>query len=179
MAKAPDNRGFTYLTVLFMVAILGLALASTGKVYSQAAHREKEEELLFRGGQIRKAIGRYYDESPGAKAYPKNLEELVKDNRWPVPKRHLRRLYTDPLTGKADWEFVKSPDGAGIMGVKSKSAKETIKRKNFPQELASLEGKTRYNEWEFNYTPVSSTSTASATTGASSTSQSSNQDMGK
>ena len=48
-------RGFTYLTVLFMVAILAGGLALIGEVWHTSAMREKEAELLFVGQQYRKA----------------------------------------------------------------------------------------------------------------------------
>lgn len=156
-----DKRGFAYLTLLFMIAVIGIALASAGQVWSTAAGREKEAELLFRGDQIRRAIGRYYEESPGAKMYPQKLEDLINnDKRWPVTKRHLRRLYADPMTGKPDWEPVKAADG-GIMGVKSRSSRDAYKRKNFPLALSGFEGKRKYSEWEFTYVPAAATPASS------------------
>lgn len=151
-----DNRGFAYLTVIFMAAVIGITLGMAGQVWSTASTRAKEEELIFRGDQIRKAVGRYYEESPGAKAYPKSLEELVNDKRWPVTKRHLRKIYIDPMTGKADWESIKAPDG-GIMGVRSKSTKAPYKKKNFPTGLTGFEGKMNYSGWDFVYIQATAT----------------------
>ncbi len=159
-----DENGFSYLAVLFMMVVMGSVLATAGQVWSTAAGREKEAELIFRGGQIRKAIGRYYEESPGAKAYPKKLEDLLNDSRWPVIKRHLRKLYVDPMTGKPDWEIIKAADG-GIMGVKSRSPRDAYKRTNFPPALSGIEGKAKYNEWEFVYTPAPVLSSTTAQNG--------------
>lgn len=147
-----DESGFTYLGLLFAIVIIGISLAVTGEVWSTASKREKEYELIFRGNEIRKAIGRYYEQSPGAKTYPRNIEDLIKDSRYPVAKRHLRRFYTDPFTGKQDWDFIKTADNA-IAGVKSKSEGEALRRANFEQELAAFKDKTKYNEWEFIYVP--------------------------
>jgi type II secretory pathway pseudopilin PulG len=144
--------GFTYISLLFVIIVIGLALGSTGQVWSTVQKREKEAELIFRGGQIRSAIERYY-KMPGIKGYPKTLEDLLKDKRQAVLTRHLRRIYEDPLTGKADWLPIKAPDG-GIMGVKSRSTDETFKTKNFPPGLENLEGKTIYRQWEFVYEPA-------------------------
>lgn len=149
------EAGFSYLSLLFAVTLIGIGLAVAGHVWSTDKKREREAELLFRGAEIRRAIGRYYEESPGAKAYPKSLEELVLDKRYPVTKRHLRKVYTDPFTGNADWELIKSGDG--IMGVKSRSTEAALKKKNFPKELSSFESKEKYNEWEFQYTSQSYT----------------------
>ena len=60
------QRGFTYLTLLFAIAIAGIVLAKTGIDWSQDAQREKEKELLFVGDQYRHAIALYYQRTPGA-----------------------------------------------------------------------------------------------------------------
>ncbi|MBI5492856.1 MAG: type II secretion system protein [Deltaproteobacteria bacterium] len=146
------NRGFTYISLLFLIAVMGITVTAAAGVWSTAARREAEEELLFRGMQIQSAIGMYYEQSPGAKAYPRALEDLLKDNRYPVAKRYLRRLYEDPFTGKPDWEPIKAPDG-GIMGVRSVSEAEPMKKKNFPRELAGFEDRGSYRDWGFVYVP--------------------------
>lgn len=148
-----NRSGFTYLTLLFIIVAMGLSLAVAGKVVSTYSKREKEAELIFRGGEIRKAIGAYYMESVGAKAYPKDLQYLLKDQRYPVVKRYLRKLYDDPFTGKPDWELIKAPDG-GIMGVKSRSTEEPLKKGNFPSELTGFDDRAKYSEWEFIYVPA-------------------------
>lgn len=140
------------MSVLFMITVMGLAAGAAGKYWSFEGKREKEEELVFRGRQIRAAIERYYFESPGAKSYPRRLEELVDDKRYPATKRHLRKLYADPVTGNADWSTVKSPDG-GIMGVASSSELEPIKKKGFPLDLKGFDDRTSYGEWLFVFVP--------------------------
>ncbi|MGB3934164.1 MAG: type II secretion system protein, partial [Burkholderiales bacterium] len=110
------QRGFTYLAALFFVAVAGLGLAVTGELWSHARQREKETELAWVGQQFRQAIGLYYQRSPGAvKRYPERLEDLLEDKRYLTVQRYLRRVYADPITGKADWGLVPAP-GGGIMG---------------------------------------------------------------
>src|SRR5688572_24513073 len=65
------QRGFTYLGLMLVVAVMGGGMAAFGELYSHAAQREKERELLFVGNQFRQAIASYYNKSPGTKAYPK------------------------------------------------------------------------------------------------------------
>ena len=65
-----------------------------------AAQREREQELLFVGSQFRNAFMSYYGATPAGRALPAFLEDLVEDNRFPVPRRHLRRVYADPMTSK-------------------------------------------------------------------------------
>lgn len=146
------KEGFTYLSVLFMITVMGLAAGAAGKYWSVEAQRDKEDELIFRGREIRAAIGRYYFESPGANSYPRSLEDLVKDPRYPVAKRYLRRVYPDPMTGEASWEIIKAPDG-GIMGLRSASEAEPIKKKGFPFELKGFEDRHSYGEWLFVFVP--------------------------
>lgn len=147
------QEGFSYITLLFMIVVLGLAAGMAGRHWSMEARREAEAELIFRGTEIASGIKRYYEESPGAKAYPKSLEELVEDKRYPVSKRHLRRLYSDPMTGKPDWKIVKAP-GGGIMGVASSSVREPLKKKGFPSSLKGLDDRVSYGEWEFVFVPA-------------------------
>ena len=74
--------GFTYMTILFIVAIMGAGLALVGEVWHTAAVREKEAELLHVGNQYRKAIQRYYLSGP--RQYPRTLDDLLKDPRKPT-----------------------------------------------------------------------------------------------
>src|SRR3954447_9571740 len=124
-------EGFTYLGVLLLVTIMGFGLAAFGELYSHAAQRDKEQELLFVGAQFRDAIASYYNRSPGAKSYPKKLEDLVADQRFPMPQHHLRRLYRDPMNESVDWAVVEAPGGGGIMGVHSRSEEAPIKTGHF------------------------------------------------
>src|SRR3954462_1742852 len=146
-------EGFTYLGVLLLVAIMGFGLAAFGELHSHAAQRQKEEDLLFIGAQFRDAIASYYNKSPGAKAYPKKLEDLVEDKRFPMAQHHLRRIYRDPMTESVDWGVVETPDKAGIMGVHSRSEEAPIKTGNFDAPEASFEDAENYSKWTFIYSP--------------------------
>jgi type II secretory pathway pseudopilin PulG len=145
------SRGFTYMTVLFIVAVITAGLALVGEVWETAAKREKETQLLFVGNEYRKAITRYY--LAGKNQYPRALEDLLKDPRQPGTVRYLRRLYPDPVTGKAEWGIVKSPD-AGIAGVYSLSEQKPLKSANFRVRDAGFDGAQTYADWKFVYTPV-------------------------
>ena len=148
------QHGFTYLTALFVVAILAGGLALAGTVWEQAAAREREAELLFVGQQYRRAIGLYYDSTPGTvKRYPQALEDLLKDPRQPATQRYLRKLYPDPLGGK-EWGVVKGSDG-GVAGVYSLSEAKPIKVSGFKVRDAAFEGAQKYADWKFMHTPAS------------------------
>lgn len=144
------QRGFTYVTVLFAVAMMSAGLALIGEVWHTSSVREKEAELLHAGNEYRKAIERYYLSGP--RQYPKNLADLVRDPRQPGTVRHLRRLYPDPITGKDEWGLVKSADG-GLAGVYSLSEAAPLKSAGFAVRDASFEGKAKYSEWQFVFAP--------------------------
>ncbi|HKU48075.1 MAG TPA: type II secretion system protein [Burkholderiales bacterium] len=143
------NKGFTYLGFLIFLAVAGLGLASFGEIASHAAQREKEAELLFRGNQFREAIASYYSKG---QRYPQSLEQLLEDKRYPMPVRHLRKLYRDPMSGEADWALVEAP-GGGVMGVHSKSDEAPIKKANFPLANQEFEKAERYSDWKFVHSP--------------------------
>lgn len=148
------QKGFTYLGMLVIVAVMGMGLAAFGQIYSHAAQRDKEAELLFVGEQFRDAIASYYRKSPGSNVYPKTLEDLVEDKRFPMPQRHLRRIYADPVTGGKEWGLVEAPGGGGIMGVHSLSEEKPIKSANFSTKQQEFETAESYKAWRFVYSPV-------------------------
>jgi len=149
-----DQGGFTYLAALFLIAVLGALLASTGMLWSTAQQREKERDLLFVGHQFRKAIGQYYEKSPGTvKNYPKTLDSLLKDDRQLATQRYLRKVFIDPMTKTNQWGLIQAPDG-GIKGVYSLSNVRPLKTDNFIESDQSLVGKSKYSDWQFVYVPV-------------------------
>lgn len=143
------QSGYTYLLVLFVVAGLGLLAAQAGVVWQQTAQREREAELLAVGVEIARALGRYAAETPlGTPARPSALEQLVEDRRWPTPRRHLRRIYRDPITGQAEWGLVR--EGESIVGVRSLSERVPIRRAALPAELGdTAEQAATYADWIF------------------------------
>ncbi len=145
-------QGFTYMTVLFMVAIMAGGLALVGEVWSTSNAREREAELLHVGNEYRKAIERYYLLGP-QRQYPKSLADLIKDPRQPGTVRYLRKLYPDPITGKEEWGLVKSADG-GFAGVYSLSEAAPLKSAGFAVRDAAFEGKAKYSEWQFVFAPA-------------------------
>lgn len=152
MATGSAERGFTYAAMLLAVAIVGIGLASAGTLWSTAAQRDKEQELLFAGDQFRRAIRSYVVASPGVQRYPRRLEDLLADERFPSARRHLRRIYRDPLTGTREWGLVEAPGGA-IMGVYSLSQATPFKTSGFRDEDRSFEGARRFSDWKFLYEP--------------------------
>ncbi len=152
------QRGYTYLLVLFIVALLGASLPIAGEMWATAKQREREADLLIAGDAIRRAIASYYTSGPAQ--YPPKLEDLIKDPRFPEVRRHLRQLYTDPFSGTTEWVLINSPRG-GIMGVASASEDAPLKRTGFQgadqvfeAQALRLKDKLRYRDYEFIYDPA-------------------------
>jgi hypothetical protein len=145
------QKGFSYLFALFALVLIGLSMMGANKQWVTMMKREREAELLYRGNQYRRAIFSYVESVPGARKYPQQVEDLLKDPR--NSKRHLRAAYMDPITG-GPFHALPCRDGAkGIKGVYSPSDAETLKRDNFPAEYEQFRSATMYREWMFQYEP--------------------------
>jgi hypothetical protein len=118
-------------------------------VWSLARHRAREKELLFVGDQYRRAIQRYYFGAPPgtSRVLPSRLEDLLEDDRYPMPVRHLRRRYPDPITGSQEWGVLRV--GQRIAGVYSLSDKQPIKQAGFGPDDQQFNNKATYREWVF------------------------------
>ncbi|CAE6856888.1 hypothetical protein R69776_07787 [Paraburkholderia nemoris] len=144
------QAGYAYLALLILIAIIGVAAAATVQLGGIYRRRMAEKELLFIGGEFQRALASYGANTPlGQPDQPRTLDELVRDPRYPNPVHHLRKLYADPITGKADWLLVMSPDGQTIVGIRSASKENPIQIANFPPELKGFDKKKSYGEWVF------------------------------
>ena len=160
-----SKGGFTYIGALVMVMIVGIMATRAAVVWSTALKREKEEELISRGTQIRDALRKWYKvqvvngqrvpaannnaqpEPPG----PPDLKSLLKDPNTAGTTRYLRPYcLLDPITGK-EWDEIR--EEGKLVGVKSVSEEEPIKQGNFPFDLhpQDFEKKQKYSEWIFVY----------------------------
>ena len=140
--------------MLFAIAVAGAVVATGSIIWHQETQRQRERELLRIGHAFRDAIGRYHQRSPGTqRRYPEKLDDLLLDLRYLSLERHLRRIYRDPMTAKAEWGLVPAPEG-GIMGVHSLSTAAPIKTGGFDDDDALFAGKSSYAEWKFVYRPA-------------------------
>jgi type II secretory pathway pseudopilin PulG len=141
-----DGTGLILLGVLMLLVLAGLAALVGAEVWATAVRREREAQLLFVGDQYRRAIESYWRASPGpARTLPKSLSDLLADDRFPMPVRHLRRPFNDPFD--AEWGLVKLP--TGIAGVYSVSEIAPLKRSGFPDRYVHFEDARSYSDWRF------------------------------
>jgi type II secretory pathway pseudopilin PulG len=148
------DKGFTYPAALAMIVIISVVWMGVHQQWQTIVQRDREKELLFRGAQIRTAIASYYAASGGrTPQYPDSVPALLKDNRFPVIKRHLRKPYKDPMTPDGEWGIIYTDNGR-IKGVYSKNRRKPLKTAAFPPEFSAFENKTTYSDWQFIFTPT-------------------------
>lgn len=144
------QSGITYFGVLILVALIGLSLALAAQVVSTAMQRDNEQQLLWVGHAYRNGIEGYVRKHG---RYPPTLQALLADPTGTLPEHFLRALYPDPMTGTADWQETKAPDG-GVMGVASRSTRAPIKVAGFDDDDVDFDKATTYAEWRFVYDPT-------------------------
>jgi len=151
VARPSRQAGFTYLGLIIFVAIVGLVGAATLKVGSLLQRAAAEEELLEIGAAYSAALDSYAAATPrGATPYPPSIKELLKDPRFPGVRRHLRKVFVDPLTGKAEWGIEYLGGGAvGIVAIHSLSEAQPLKIANFDSRFRGLDGKEKISQWRF------------------------------
>jgi type II secretory pathway pseudopilin PulG len=147
-------EGVVLLALLIALALGGFAVMAAVDVWSVARQRNQEQDLLFAGNQYRQAIQRYFAAAPRGtpRVLPESFEDLLEDKRFPVPVRHLRRLYPDPMTGSPEWGVLMA--GTRISGVYSLSEKPPIKHDGFAPAYQQFSGLSSYRDWLFAISPL-------------------------
>jgi type II secretory pathway pseudopilin PulG len=144
--RTGEPRGFTYIGLLVLIALIGILLAAAGEVVSTAAQRDREAQLLWVGHEYRAAIARYVRHN---RVYPHALADLLGSAPdSPLLVRYLRQLYRDPMTNAVDWTLIEAP-GGGVMGVASSSKRAPLKTARFDAADEEFEGATSYGDWQF------------------------------
>jgi len=149
---ASADGGFTYLGLMVLVTIIGLVGAATLKADALLRRAAAENELLETGAAFGDALKRYADATPrGQPPYPPTLQELLKDPRVPGVRRHLRKIFVDPVTGKAEWGVVWVDPGSqrGVLAVYSLSQAKPLKQANFDSRFPNFETRQHLSEWKF------------------------------
>ena len=95
----PSEEGYILVAVMFMLALLIIALTVAAPKIAKSIQRDREIETMHRGKQYARAVKLYYKQF---NAYPPSVDALVKTNEI----RFLRKKYVDPTTGKEDWRII-------------------------------------------------------------------------
>jgi len=150
--QAGRQGGFSYLALLFALAIFGIGLAKIGPLSSQLARRSAEAELIRTGLEVERAIASYYYSSPGTiPALPRTWDDLLEDRRFVAMKRHLRRVPLDPITRTHDWGVEEI--GGGMIGIYSRSDAAPLRRRPIELERSTTGGE-HYSDWKFVFVPT-------------------------
>ncbi len=93
------ESGYAMLLVFLMAALIAIALYSELPRVAFEAQRTKEQLLIERGEQYKRAIQLFVRKMS---RYPATIEELENTNNV----RFLRKRYIDPMTGKDKWRLI-------------------------------------------------------------------------
>jgi type II secretory pathway pseudopilin PulG len=110
-APRENERGYAMAALLVAMSIMAVMMTVVMPVWNQAARREKEEELIFRGNQYARAIGLF--QKKFANAYPPNIEVLV-------DQKFLRKKFKDPITND-DFAPLAAGQAPGVAGQPAQS----------------------------------------------------------
>ncbi len=157
--------GYAMAGLLVAIAILGLLMSMAMPTWQTFVKREKEAELVFRGGQYARAITLYGQQFAGA--FPASVETLVEG-------RFLRKAYTDPMTPDGEFEIVTLGTLQNIPGLNpateadsdrqpnrmpfSQAAREQdeesglilgVRSRSTEDSMMELNGLTNYADWIF------------------------------
>jgi type II secretory pathway pseudopilin PulG len=138
--RSSKEAGITYIGLLLAIVLIGIATAALTPMWSTMVQRDKEAELLFRLGEFRRAIARYRQDHG---RYPARLEDLLQDKTQIQVRRYLRRVYSDPTTGAADWKLDIIVDKTGtVSGIRDLHSQSNA------EGFRVIPGKgNRYSNW--------------------------------
>jgi len=96
------ERGFALLLVFLMAAVIGITLWAELPRVALQSQRAKEQMLVERGEQYKRAIQLFLRANKGTR-YPADMDDL---DRGFNNLRFLRHRYKDPMTGKDEWRII-------------------------------------------------------------------------
>jgi hypothetical protein len=125
------------LFVLLMASLVAITLYLALPRFAFEAQRDKEDTLIYRGEQYKRAIQLYVRQN---KRWPAKVEDLEDTNG----KRYLRKRYIDPMTGKDEWRAIHvGPNGVltdSLIQPKKKTDSGSTYNNNFITELGGVSG---------------------------------------
>jgi len=114
MRNAKRQMGYTYLGLLALLVVFGMTALKVAEVGELRARRRAESELIFVGAEFRRAFLSYsvlHSQGDGAPVCPPSLDDLVQDDTLQGVRRHLRRLYSDPMAADMRWGEITNAQG--------------------------------------------------------------------
>src|SRR5438045_3575485 len=99
-----NERGFAMLLVFLMASVIAITLYLEIPRVAMETQRRKEQLLIERGQQYKRAIQLFVKK---AGRYPSEIKELESFQN----QRFLRHRYIDPMTGKDEWRLIHIQNG--------------------------------------------------------------------
>jgi type II secretory pathway pseudopilin PulG len=182
--QARVSGGYAMAGLLVALAVMAILMSVALPTWRQAAQREREEELIFRGKQYARAIELY--QRKYANAFPQNFDVLVE-------QRFLRKMYKDPMVEDGQFQLLYQIDmqqGTGRQGGSAAGRTGTggqaraaqassafsssftsggvggqsasgprggvigVVSKSDAKSIRLYNGRNYYNEWQFVYVPI-------------------------
>jgi len=112
-AARRTESGFALLLVFLMASLIAISLYMELPRVAFQAERQKEQLLMERGLQYKRAIGLFLRTN---KRWPATIDELENFNN----RRSLRKRYIDPMTGKDEWRLIHIQNGVLIDSLTNK-----------------------------------------------------------
>ena len=104
MRRRKQESGTALLMVFLIAAIIAISLYMEIPRVAFESQRQKEQLLMERGAQYKRAIQMFLAAN---KRWPATIEELENFNN----RRYLRKRFVDPMTGKKEWRFIHINNG--------------------------------------------------------------------
>ena len=166
------ERGYSLVALIASLTIMMILMGAAVPSWKYVMKNDREEELIYRGGEIADAIVRF--QKKNANAYPTSLEQLVKG-------KFLRKLYKEPMSKDGKWRLVHQgqattpgtnpgqeptdktapttttttttltagPSGTGVATGTTLGAIIGVSSRSTEKSLRIFNGRTQYNEWIF------------------------------
>ena len=99
-----QEGGFAMLLVFLMASVIAISLYLEVPRIAMQTQRDKEQVLIDRGEQYKRAIQLFVKK---AGRYPGDIKELESFQN----QRFLRHRYPDPMTGKDEWRLIHIQNG--------------------------------------------------------------------
>lgn len=122
-----QQRGYVLLALLLTMSLMVIAAAIVAPIMAKEIQRSKEDEMIHRAMQYRRAIRQYVKQTG---RYPMTIEDL---NAGGV--RCLRKKYKDPMTGR-DFRLLHLADLAQVT-IPGQSAAGNLNGMNSPVAASS------------------------------------------
>ena len=146
-----SQKGVLMIMVMVALALMAIMALQVRSTWQRDNIREMEKELIFRGRQYVQAIEAYNKANPASS---------IESFKVLYEKKHIRRLYPDPMTEDGQWNLVMQPT------TPDKKKLQVISPAQLPQFLSSAKlvgvcsactdeamleyrEKQRYSEWAF------------------------------